>query len=207
MAIWALPVLEIATPKNPRALADVVPLVERLEAAFGTRPIAKLLGVGAGTVTNWKRRRHAISPEYAKRIIELHDVFVRALQVFQPRVADGLAGWERAVSEWGTANRRPRDARCRTADRRSRRHRPPDSEVNSKKRKRVERHPALGPFSAHTRFWASVALRTVAQRRFAARPTGVAWRRPPWRPIGCHGRRAGSPSRRVARWRVDAGGR
>jgi uncharacterized protein (DUF2384 family) len=95
MAVWALPVLEIGTPKNPEALADVVPLVERLDAAFGTRPVAKLLDVGAGTVTNWKRRRHAISPEYAKRIIELHDVIVRALQVFSARVAmDWLVGNE-----------------------------------------------------------------------------------------------------------------
>ena len=95
MATWSLPVLEIEPPKNPSALADVVPLLERLEAAFGTRSIAKLLDVGAGTVTNWKRRRHAISPEYAKRVIELHDVLVRALQVFQPRTAmDWLVGSE-----------------------------------------------------------------------------------------------------------------
>ena len=95
MASWTLPVLEIDPPKNPQALADVVPLLERLESAFGTRPIAKLLDIGAGTVTNWKRRRHAISPEFAKRVIELHDVLVRALQVFPPQVAmDWLVGNE-----------------------------------------------------------------------------------------------------------------
>jgi uncharacterized protein (DUF2384 family) len=95
MTAWTLPVLEIDPPKNPRILSDVLPLLVRLDAAFGTRPIAKLLDVGAGTVTNWKRRRHAISPEYAKRVIELHDVLVRALQVFQPQVAmDWLVGHE-----------------------------------------------------------------------------------------------------------------
>lgn len=95
MAIWTLPVLAIEPPKNPQALADVVPLLERLEAAFGTRAVAALLDVGAGTVTNWTRRRHAISPEYAMRVIELHDVLVRALQVFQPRIAmDWLVGNE-----------------------------------------------------------------------------------------------------------------
>ena len=93
MAAWTLPVLEIEPPKNPTALSDVLPLLERLVAAFGTRPVAKLLDVGAGTVTNWKGHRHAISAEYAKRIIELHDVMVRALQVYKPRTAmDWLVG-------------------------------------------------------------------------------------------------------------------
>jgi uncharacterized protein (DUF2384 family) len=95
MTRWNLAVLEIEPPKNPKAWTDVVPLLERLESAFGTRSVAKLLDVGTGTVTNWKRRRHAISPEYAKRVIELHDVLVRALQVFQPRTAmDWLVGNE-----------------------------------------------------------------------------------------------------------------
>ncbi len=95
MATWTLPVLEIEPPKNPSALSDVVPLLERLVAAFGTRRVAKLLDVGSGTVTNWKSRRHAISAEYVKRIIELHDVMVRALQVYQPRTAmDWLVGKE-----------------------------------------------------------------------------------------------------------------
>jgi uncharacterized protein (DUF2384 family) len=95
MTAWTLPVLEIDPPKNPGILSDVLPLLVRLDAAFGTRPIAKLLDVGAGTVTNWKSRRHAMSPEYAKRVIELHDVLVRALQVFQPQVAmDWLVGHE-----------------------------------------------------------------------------------------------------------------
>jgi uncharacterized protein (DUF2384 family) len=93
MAAWTLPVLEIEPPKNPGALSDVLPLLERLVAAFGTRPVAKLLDAGAGTVSNWKGHRHAISPEYAKRIIELHDVMVRALQVYKPRTAmDWLVG-------------------------------------------------------------------------------------------------------------------
>lgn len=95
MAPWTLPVLEIEPPKNPTALSDVLPLLERLVAAFGSRPIAKLLAVGAGTVANWTGRRHAMSPEYSKRVIELHDVMVRALQVYQPQTAmDWLVGNE-----------------------------------------------------------------------------------------------------------------
>jgi uncharacterized protein (DUF2384 family) len=95
MAAWTLALLEIAPPKNPAALSDVLPLLERLDAAFGTRPLAKLLDAGTGTVTNWKSRRHAMSPQYAKRVIELHDVMVRALQVFSSQAAmDWLVGRE-----------------------------------------------------------------------------------------------------------------
>ena len=95
MTAWTIPVLEIEPPKHPEALTDVVPLLARLDAAFGTRPIAKLLDVGSGTVTNWKNRRHAISPEYARRVVELHDVMVRALQFYPPQVAmDWLVGRE-----------------------------------------------------------------------------------------------------------------
>lgn len=95
MAVWTLPLLEIAVPKNPGALTDLVPLLNRLEAAFGTNRVAELLGVGGGTVSNWKRRRHVISPEYANRVIDLHDVLVRALRVYQPQVAmDWLVGRE-----------------------------------------------------------------------------------------------------------------
>ena len=95
MALWTLPLLEIAVPKNPAALTDLVPLLGRLEDAFGTRPLAKLLDVEPGTVTNWKKRRHKISPEYARRVIDLHDVIVRALQVYQPQIAmDWLVGNE-----------------------------------------------------------------------------------------------------------------
>jgi putative toxin-antitoxin system antitoxin component (TIGR02293 family) len=95
MATWALPLLQIAPPKNPSALADVVPLLERLVAAFGTRPVARLLDVQPGTVTNWMTRRRNIGHDMAKRVMDLHDVLTRALQVFQPQTAvDWLVGNE-----------------------------------------------------------------------------------------------------------------
>jgi uncharacterized protein (DUF2384 family) len=95
MASWSLPVLQIDPPKNPGALTDVVPLLERLVAAFGTRALARLLDVKAGTVTNWTSRRRNISHDLAKRIMNLHDVVTRALQVYQPRTAmDWLVGNE-----------------------------------------------------------------------------------------------------------------
>lgn len=87
MTTWTLAVLQIAPPKNPGALSDVVPLLERLVAAFGTRPVARLLDVQPGTITNWTTRRRNIGHDMAKRVMDLHDVLTRALQVFQPRTA------------------------------------------------------------------------------------------------------------------------
>ena len=95
MADWTLPMLQIDPPKNPGALTDVLPLLDRLVAAFGTRPLARLLDVEAGTVTNWTNRRRNLSEDSARRILDLHDVLTRALQIFQPRTAmDWLVGHE-----------------------------------------------------------------------------------------------------------------
>ncbi len=93
--MWTLAVQDLKTPKNLRTLSDVVPLLDRLEGVFGTRPLAKMLDVSPSMVSNWKARRHAISPEYAKRVIDLHDVLVRALQTLHPdAVMDWLVGHE-----------------------------------------------------------------------------------------------------------------
>lgn len=90
---WTLPLLEIEPPKHPEALTDVLPLLDRLDRAFGTRAIGRLLDVASGTVTNWKSGRHTISPVYATRIIDLHDVLMRALRVYPPQIAmDWLVG-------------------------------------------------------------------------------------------------------------------
>jgi uncharacterized protein (DUF2384 family) len=95
VSAWTVPVLEINPPKNPEALKDVVPLLERLIGAFGTRPLALLLDVKPGSVTNWAARRRNLSSESRQRIMDLHDVLTRALQIFQPRTAvDWLVGNE-----------------------------------------------------------------------------------------------------------------
>jgi uncharacterized protein (DUF2384 family) len=95
VSAWTVPVLEIDPPKNPEALRDVVPLLERLIKAFGTRPLALLLDVKPGSVTNWAARRRNLSSESRRRIMDLHDVLTRALQIFQPRTAvDWLVGHE-----------------------------------------------------------------------------------------------------------------
>lgn len=95
MESWTVAVLEIATPKDPGALTDVVPLLQRLVAAFGTRPLARLLDVEGGSITNWTTRRRNVGHEVARRIMDLHDVMTRALQIYQPRTAmDWLVGHE-----------------------------------------------------------------------------------------------------------------
>jgi uncharacterized protein (DUF2384 family) len=95
MGPWSLPLQEIKTPKNLARLSDVVPLLDRLESALGTRPLAKLLDASPTMVSNWKARRYAISSKYAKRVIELHDALVRALQVLDPdAVMEWLVGHE-----------------------------------------------------------------------------------------------------------------
>jgi uncharacterized protein (DUF2384 family) len=95
MASWAINVSHIDAPKNPEALADVVPLLERLVAAFGNDSVARLLDVESPMVVTWTTRVVKIDYDHTKRIMDLHDVFTRALRIFQPRTAmDWLVGNE-----------------------------------------------------------------------------------------------------------------
>ena len=84
---WTIALERIDPPRDPEALADVHPLLERLVRAFGPRPLARLLGVRPGSVANWTSARRQISAEMTRRIINLHDVLTRALQVFAPATA------------------------------------------------------------------------------------------------------------------------
>lgn len=91
---WVLPVVDIEV-RDPEALRDLIPLLERLDRGFGTRGVARLLGVEPGTVTNWKRRRHKIGHEHARRLIDLHAVLARVFRLYDPVVAkDWLLGSE-----------------------------------------------------------------------------------------------------------------
>lgn len=84
---WTVATPELDTPKAPEALIDVLPLLDRLNRAFGPRALSRLLGVSPGTVTNWRLRRRRIEASYAKRVGDLHDVLYRALRVFPPSTA------------------------------------------------------------------------------------------------------------------------
>ncbi len=86
-------------PKDSRALADVRPLLGRLVAAYGHNPVARLLDVDAAMVTRWKRGAK-ISSAMAQRILDLHAVLARALQIFAPSVAtQWLVGHEPFLNE------------------------------------------------------------------------------------------------------------
>ena len=84
---WTIALERIDPPQDPAALADVHPLLERLVKAFGPRPLARLLDVRPGSVANWTSGHRQISTEMARRIINLHDILTRALQVFAPATA------------------------------------------------------------------------------------------------------------------------
>jgi uncharacterized protein (DUF2384 family) len=87
MSSW-MPALErLDEPENPAALQDLVPLLRRLVAAFGASTVAALLGVNRSMVTRWRSGKSSISEEMGDRIINLHDIFTRAFQIFRPNTA------------------------------------------------------------------------------------------------------------------------
>lgn len=90
---------------NAKALQDLRPIVRRLIACFGNEQLARVLGVSTETVATWRAVRQALRPEHAERILDLHDVLTRAMQVFDPSVVpDWLEGQEPFLD-----NKRPID--------------------------------------------------------------------------------------------------
>jgi len=95
----------VRAPRHPEALRDARPLLERLARAFGQRALARLLDVGTGTVANWMSGKRTMSAPMVKRVLDLHDVFSRALQIYEPDVVvDWLVGNDRYLD-----GRRPID--------------------------------------------------------------------------------------------------
>lgn len=93
MASWTIPLLRIEPPKTPMALADLVPLLERLVSAFGTSPITGLLDVDENIVEALTSRRQNTGRDLANRGMGLHEVMTRQLQIYQARKAmDWLVG-------------------------------------------------------------------------------------------------------------------
>lgn len=83
---WSPLIDPFVTPKHPEALADVRPLLLQLVEAYGHNTVARLLDVDAAMITRW-RRSAKISPAMSRRVLDLHAVLVRALQIFAPEVA------------------------------------------------------------------------------------------------------------------------
>jgi uncharacterized protein (DUF2384 family) len=86
MARWT-PKIDRMKVRNVAALRDVLPLLERLSKALGSNAVARFVGVHPITVTRWRNGRWPLCAEMTRRVIDLHDVFNRALQVFRPEHA------------------------------------------------------------------------------------------------------------------------
>jgi len=84
---WTLRQPELRKPRRPDKLTDARPLLLNLIESFGSNAVARLVDVKPATVTNWKQRRRSIDPRYARRVADLHYVFTRAFQTFQPTTA------------------------------------------------------------------------------------------------------------------------
>lgn len=82
---WS-PLVVSEAPADADAIGNVVGLLERLVAGYGTRPVARLLDVNASMITRWRAGK-PISATMARRIIDLHDLLNRALQIFSPSAA------------------------------------------------------------------------------------------------------------------------
>ena len=81
---WKLAFQAIQPPAHPRALADVKPLLQRLEDAFGCPSLGQLLNAKPSTVAGWVNGDERMSSEMERRVINLHFLFTRAFQVFSP---------------------------------------------------------------------------------------------------------------------------
>ena len=72
--------------ERPEALADATPLLMRLLNALGDDAVSRLLDVPRTAILRW-RNGSAIEPAAVTRVLDMHDAFTRALQVFEPDVA------------------------------------------------------------------------------------------------------------------------
>ncbi|HYL28015.1 MAG TPA: antitoxin Xre/MbcA/ParS toxin-binding domain-containing protein [Candidatus Nitrosotalea sp.] len=68
-------------------LVDARPLLDKLVASFGANGVARLIDVKPATISNWRKRKRQMDPEYARRVVDLHYLLARAFQTFQPETA------------------------------------------------------------------------------------------------------------------------
>jgi len=76
-------------------LASMRPRLARLTEVLGVRPVAALLGTDASNLSKALAGKRDLSPEIARRALELDHVLARALQIMEPQtVIDWLEGTE-----------------------------------------------------------------------------------------------------------------
>lgn len=82
---WS-PLVLAEAPPDPDAIGNVLGLLLRLISAYNARTVARMLDVDAAMITRWRAGK-PISPAMRRRIVDVHDIINRALQIFVPEVA------------------------------------------------------------------------------------------------------------------------
>ncbi len=76
--------LRAPTPAEPEALAEIFPLFERILRAFGPDDTAALLDRSRSEVLELDAIKIDSDKRLVMRILDVHDVFTRALHTFTP---------------------------------------------------------------------------------------------------------------------------
>jgi len=85
---WVPPAGPIRLRPAAAKLASVQPLLVRIVEALGTNKAAGILGVDRSQVSRWMRGAHLPGAEMSRRIVDLHDVLTRILQVYEREAAE-----------------------------------------------------------------------------------------------------------------------
>lgn len=92
---WTIDARKLS-PRKLNELGAMQPRLLRLAEILGTRPLAGLLGMDPGNLTQMVAGKRNVPEEIAKRALDLDHVLARALQVFGDAqvVVDWLEGTE-----------------------------------------------------------------------------------------------------------------
>ncbi|MHB8198062.1 MAG: hypothetical protein ACYDGW_07995 [Vulcanimicrobiaceae bacterium] len=89
---WTIPI-ERARKPNLAVLADVRPMMTRLQDVFGLRTLGELLNIDGSNLNAYLHGRRSLPAHIAQRAIDLDHVLTRAAQLFSGEVViDWLQG-------------------------------------------------------------------------------------------------------------------
>ena len=77
------------------SLGDAI--LERVTAALGSNVTAEILGVDPAQTSRWRHHKEQISPNIYGRLLDLHDLLNRVLQIYHP---DDAGEWLSTPSPW-----------------------------------------------------------------------------------------------------------
>jgi uncharacterized protein (DUF2384 family) len=84
---WTPTATRLVFRSPAEALADAHPLLRRVVEALGTNAAARLLDADRAQVSRWMAGKEPIGSEMGRRIVDLHDVLVRILRVYNRETA------------------------------------------------------------------------------------------------------------------------